>query len=860
MASDNSIIELKLARQYKTFYNGGPISLDTDGNILLCACEDDASVCDIGKATFKTLEGDEEIVTSLIKRPNKPHAIIASRSLQITMWDIASEQPRMLRRWKAHNAPVICMDFDPSGKILATGSADSSIRCWDVERHYCTHHLKGHSGLVTCLHFHKKADQWKLFSGGEDGNIRVWDLIQKKSISILKGHHSVIKSIEVSPCGKYLMSAGRDKVVNIWDLKDYHLEQTIPTYESVESAGFLTSTQLGLISEEEETNYIFTGGDKGFVRVFSLASGKVVLEQSQKDDENSHITDIIFDRINNRLLVSRIDQRLCFLDISDLSKLNDVIGTFDEVLDMKYVGSDSEIMALATPSQYLHIMDSGTQNLCSHSNDKDSTAENSIANVRLLPGHEKAIFCLDADPTGKELSSHNLIATGSKDKTARVWMYFNDEKVGSPNIISLFECVGHTEAVSSIALSTKPKVQSKSESLVTAIVNRFIITASQDRTVKKWDLSGCWGNEFKNTIFTDDYKLRRVKSSYTVKVHEKEINNVEIGKKNKIFGTCSQDKTIKLWNIEDGSLVTTLKGHKRGVWGLSFSHMDNILASSSGDKTIRIWSLNDYTCLRTLEGHSSSILNLQFIQAGNQIISNGSDGITKIWNHRDGECALTLDQHEDKIWACAVSTIKRDDKNLTIISTGGSDASIQTYVDATREKIEQEHRYQEEKILEEQELSNLIHRKESIKAFKLALKLGKSLKCAELITQILESKNPFTEDEFVISEEFDSIIDQLEFPSELVKLLNIIRQINVHTKYTRSSQALLSLILQKVEYSRMLKIPEIKGLIDSILPYTERHLSRMDDLLTESWLLDYTLSEMSILSNEQNEFMETVGK
>ena len=47
-----------------------------------------------------------------------------------------------------HVGPISTMDFDCTSTLLATGSSDSTIKVWDIEKQYCTHNLKGHTGVV----------------------------------------------------------------------------------------------------------------------------------------------------------------------------------------------------------------------------------------------------------------------------------------------------------------------------------------------------------------------------------------------------------------------------------------------------------------------------------------------------------------------------------------------------------------------------------------------------------------------------------------------------------------------------------------------------------------------------------------
>lgn len=44
------------------------------------------------------------------------------------------------------------------------------------------------------------------------------------------------------------------------------------------------------------------------------------------------------------------------------------------------------------------------------------------------------------------------------------------------------------------------------------------------------------------------------------------------------------------------------------------------------------------------------------------------------------------------------------------------------------------------------------------------------------------------------------------------------------------------------------KVPGIEDLANALLAYTQRHLARMDRLLRSSYLLDYTLDRLNVLS------------
>ena len=85
---------------------------------------------------------------------------------------------------------------------------------------------------------------------------------------------------------------------------------------------------------------------------------------------------------------------------------------------------------------------------------------------------------------------------------------------------------------------------------------------------------------------------------YTQKAHDKDINSIDISSDDKLFATASQDRTVKVFNVENGQIIGVLKGHRRGVFSAKFSATERVVASGSGDGTVKLWSLNDYTCLK----------------------------------------------------------------------------------------------------------------------------------------------------------------------------------------------------------------------------------------------------------------------
>jgi RNA polymerase sigma factor (sigma-70 family) len=112
----------------------------------------------------------------------------------------------------AHEQNSVC--FSPDGKLLASGSYDTTVWLWDVAAGKAARVLTGHESSVHSVVF--SPDGKTLASASRDRSIRLWDTATGKQDRKLTGHQGDIYSLAFSPDGKRLASASLDGTALIW--------------------------------------------------------------------------------------------------------------------------------------------------------------------------------------------------------------------------------------------------------------------------------------------------------------------------------------------------------------------------------------------------------------------------------------------------------------------------------------------------------------------------------------------------------------------------------------------------------------------------------------------------------------------
>ena len=177
--------------------------------------------------------------------------------------------------------------FDPSGKYLASGCRDDTVRVWDVSTWQQVAELRGHTRAVTSVAFDSSGKY--LASGSDDYTVRVWDVVAGKEVAELEisadggRFHLAQLSVAFDPSGRYL-ALGYSRTVIMCDVA---ARQQVAELRG--HTGTVTS-----VAFDPSGRYLASGCDDKTVRVWDVSSMQQVAVLAGSH-ETSYVTSVAFD-------------------------------------------------------------------------------------------------------------------------------------------------------------------------------------------------------------------------------------------------------------------------------------------------------------------------------------------------------------------------------------------------------------------------------------------------------------------------------------------------------------------------------------------------------------------------------------
>ena len=534
---------------------------------------------------------------------------------------------------KGHEKGVRTITFAPTGKMVATGSYDKTIKLWDVNSRREVTTLKGHEDIVYGVRF--SPDGHMLASCSADKSIKLWDVVSRKELTSFQKQEKTVYALAFTGDGKGLVSGDGAGFVRRWDLAGNSIWHKNPHTKSVRS-----------VAISPDGTVVASGSWDGTVKVLDIASG---------EEKTAYL---------------KYEKKIYTVAFSPNGEWLAIAGESGSVHLWDWKKADSHAQLLDQHAAWVSAVafdPTGTRVVSGSGDGSLQIWEtHTLKKLATLKGHEDWVSSVAFSPDGKTLASAGW------DTQIKFWRPDMGSSALGPtlsdqNVLALsFEPSGAifaTGGPNGIAIR-----DSSSGEVITRLQDhKGVITAI---TFAPNGAGFASGNRDGMVQFWSPLK-QAVASP--IDTHGGEVRSLSFSPDGRRLATAGQDAKIKLWNTETSELIETLSGHIAQVNAVRYFSDGAMLASASNDGTVRLWDAKSYKEMGVLKGHDGSVTTLALSHDGKSMATGGYDGTIRIWDTRSGKVRHKLRGHVDSVQSVAFAP---DGKTL---ASGSWDDSVKLW-------------------------------------------------------------------------------------------------------------------------------------------------------------------------------------
>ncbi|XP_072320179.1 pleiotropic regulator 1 [Eucyclogobius newberryi] len=163
---------------------------------------------------FRVISGHLGWVRSLAVEPGNQWFVTGSADRTIKIWDLASGQLKL--SLTGHISTVRGVAVSTRSPYLFSCGEDKQVKCWDLEYNKVIRHYHGHLSAVYDIDLHPTIDV--LVTCSRDASARVWDIRTKANVHTLTGHTNTVATVRCQAAEPQVITGSHDSTIRLWDL------------------------------------------------------------------------------------------------------------------------------------------------------------------------------------------------------------------------------------------------------------------------------------------------------------------------------------------------------------------------------------------------------------------------------------------------------------------------------------------------------------------------------------------------------------------------------------------------------------------------------------------------------------------
>ncbi|PWY96994.1 WD40 repeat-like protein [Testicularia cyperi] len=299
---------------------------------------------------------------------------------------------------QGHQKGISSVAISPSGLLLATASADASLKIWSLELGSLLHTFTGHAGGINDVSW--SADSIYIATCSDDKSIRVFNILTKQQVRHFAEHTSYVLCLSYNVQSTLLVSGSFDETVRLWNVARNKCHRVIMAHSEAVSA----------VDFNRDGTMIVSASYDGLIRLWDTTTGQCLKTLVHKDQ--SPIGFVKFSPSSAQLLCSSLDSTIRLWDIYNTK----IVKTYLGHTNTKF--AINAALVLANPGA--DNVDANSQLLVASGSEDHKVYFWNLQTkeiVATIPAHKDTVISVDLHPTLP------IIATGAleHDHTVKVW-------------------------------------------------------------------------------------------------------------------------------------------------------------------------------------------------------------------------------------------------------------------------------------------------------------------------------------------------------------------------------------------------------------------------------------------------------
>jgi WD40 repeat protein len=644
--------------------------LGLSGNLALAA--DDPG---LPTAAIARLKGHAETVYAVAFSPDGRYVLTGSFDKTLKLWDaVTGKEIKTFSGPAAHQNLILSVAFSPDGRLLASGASDNTAKIWETPLDRPLRTFAQAAGVNAVA---LSPDGTRLAGAGRDGAIKIWNTADGKQLFNLTGHTGPITGVSFSGNGQLLASSGSDRTMRLWNLTN---GQAIGTVEA-------HATPVRAVVLAPGANAAYTAAEDGTLKCWALP----ILAPRNLPTHGDAVTSVAISPDGQWVVTGSTDKTVRLSNFDNGQQIRAFTGPTTAVSAVAISPNHATIAAGFVDGQ-LFCWNAADGKLVSQRKALVG-AISGIAflpqNTQVLSagndGHVKLWSVMPAkkpgqleEPPVKDLQVHPAGATsialhgngsqllsGGVDKSIKLWDLATGKAVKTYGPLS--------DAVTAVALSRDNSQVAAYAGKVVRIWNLAdlkeiatlqhpapvtcvsfnpdrsrVVTGAEDHLARIWELGTGkelqafrQGGSIRGVAFRDDATIisasadkttvvNRLALARLVQAAQGPVNGLALTPDGSHILTVSADKTAKLWDLGNGSLVRSFTGAEGSLEAAAVSRNSALVAVGGADKTVRLYTFGDAKDVGKLAA-AAAVQSLTF-SADNQRLAVGcADGMVRTW-------------------------------------------------------------------------------------------------------------------------------------------------------------------------------------------------------------------------------------